>query len=859
MPGSANTIELVLSESAVDSGNNRSLVHWIVRFHCNYGVNANMTGNAYVNGVLVWDYAGNPGSMTYGNTYDLASGDIWIGHDGAGNGSASGSTHLQTNSQGYTWSFSIDGGGSCGLSHIVLPPGAPPLTANSALSSSAIRMQWNTPANNGTPIQVYVLRVWTAGHDWNSPNILSVNVGGNLYDLGGLAPNTAYSWGLQAYNGLYSGVSLGGPVTTLIAAPAATSAPTVSRTSDTSHSLSWTRGYQAAGPYASQEILRRSLVGGSWSAYSVLASVSSTATSFVDTATVANAAYSYVVRATNSAGSTLSPASSTVWTTPGAPTSASAAKDSAANIVVTWAPPSSTPGSAYLTYEVSESTDDGSTWTVLTTTALNVLTWTHSSPNAAVPHLYRVRAVNGTVGDVGSGLSSSYSVTNSVQLLTTPSAPTGLTNTPAGTADRAQPIVLTWQHNPIDSTPQTKYTLQHRAAGTSTWTTVGPVTSSVSSYTLAAGSYPTGTAIEWQVMTWGLFPAGSAYSAVSTVQISTIPGVSIAAPAPDSVIHATSVTVSWAFSDPDGDAEGAWEATLVHSGSDIEVLSGSDGATSTTFTTRLSDGGSYSVRVRVRDSRGLWSTPDTRAFTVAYPFPPTPSITSSLWNWMEGTIELTISAPPASESEVPSVHLEIWRSIDDGPYERLVSNLPPDRFTTYVDFTPTVDGKNTYVVLSVSGLPSSAQSMTTDPAATIITPQPGDGRPGIFLSAGPNFTRAARLATEITIDTSRLRERVLQSYAGRPLPVEHSGEHITETWDISGNLNLTWGVDLDNPDSPEDWIALGALEGPHLLRMPALFGGEPLYAYVSIEGPTVSRETGGNVHKVSFTATRSEG
>lgn len=853
-----NSIRIDLTETSVDAANNRSLIHWVVRFYCDYGVNANMTGNAYVAGTLVWNYAGNPGNMTSTNTYVLASGDIWVGHDGSGNGTATGTAHLQTNTTGQAWSFNKDGGGSVVMSHIVLAPGAPGINANSALSSSAIRMQWNTPANNGTAIQSYVLRVWTAGFGWADANVFNGNVVGNLYDLSGLDPNTAYSWGIQAYNGLYGGVSYGGPVSTLIAVPTATSAPTVTRTNDTSHSLGWTLGSQVAGPYASQAVLRRELVGGAWGAYSAIASLSAGAVSFVDTTTLPNRAYSYALRATNASGTATSGDSGTVWTTPAVPTNQSAAKDTSANIVVTWGAPSSAPSPGDLKYEVSESTDAGATWTVQTTTAAAALTWTHTAPNAALPHIYRIRAIGATVGEVGSGLASGYVSTNTVQLLTTPAAPTNLQNTPAGTADRAQAIVLTWQHNPLDSTAQTQYTLQHRELGSAPWTTVGPTTTAVSSYTLPANTYPTGAAIEWRVMTWGLYPTGSAYSAVATVQISSIPGVSISSPVASAVIGATSVTVSWTYSDPDGDPQGSWEATLVQGGVDLETRTGADTATSTTFVYRLANAGEYSVRVRVRDSRGLWSTPDTRSFTVLYPFPPTPEITGSTWNWLEGTVELTISAPVPVGAEVAAAHLEVWRSIDDRPYELLTTNLPPDRITTYVDFTPTVDGKNAYIIQAVSALPSVAQSLSSDPAATVITPQATDGRPGIFLSAGPSFTQVARLATEVEVTSARPLERVLRRYAGRRLPVEHSGEHVDETWQVSGNLNLRWSKSIDAPESPEEWLALSALPGPFLLRAPALFGTAPIYAYVSVgeDGPTVSRKKGGNVYAVSFTATR---
>lgn len=676
----------------------------------------------------------------------------------------------------------------------------------------------------------------------------------------GLTPNRGYALRVRANSAAGSSPWSGFTYwTQAVAIPIAPTGLTVTRTSDTSHSLAWTRGSQTQGPYASQEILRSVLVNNAWQPATVIASLSGSATSYVDTTTVANKAYSYYVRATNASGVGTSASSLTVWTTPGVPTSQSAAKDASSNIVVTWAAPASAPGPNWLKYEVSESTDGGTVWSVLTTTAAGALSYTHTAPNASVPHMYRVRAIVSTTGEVGSGLASAYAVTNTVQLLTPPNAPTNLQNTPAGTADRAQTILLTWQHNPLDSTPQTKYTLQHRLAGTTPWTTVGPTTTAVSSYTLPANTYPTGSAFEWQVMTWGLHATGSPYSAIATTQISSTPGVSISSPAEASVVGGTSLTVNWTFSDPDSDPQGSWEATLYGpDGATLETRSGATTATTTTFAYRLADATAYSVKVRVRDSRGLWSTLDTRNFTVAYPLPPTPVILGSIWDWKRATVELNISVPAPSGGQVAPIYLEVWRSIDDGPYELLVTNLPP-LTVSYLDWTPTVAGKNSYVVVAVSDLPSLAQSLTTTPEATVTTPESGDGRPAVWLSGGTNFTQVGRLATEVSVDAGRLRERVLQRYAGRPLPVEHSGEHVAETWQVEGLLNLRWSQDVDLPESPEGWLALGALAGPFLLRAPALFGGQTIYTYVSIDGPTLARQVGGNVQKVSFTATRTEG
>ena len=579
----------------------------------------------------------------------------------------------------------------------------------------------------------------------------------------------------------------------------------------------------------------------------------------VDTTTAANKSYQYQIRGTNASGSATSGDSGTVWTTPGVPTSPAAAKNAAADIVVTWAAPSGSPGPAYVKYEVSESTDGGSVWTVLTITAAGALTYTHTAPSAVLPHMYRLRAIVSPTGLVGSGLTSSPVYTNTVQLLTPPAAPTNLTSSPAGTANRAQAIVLSWTYNSLDSSPQTKFTLQHRAVGAGSWTTVGPITGApgaLSTYTLAANTYPTGNAFEWQVLTYGLHANPGPYSAVATVQISSVPGVSISSPAAGAVVATAALTVSWSFSDPDGDPQGAWEATLFENGVPVETKVGSDTATSTTFAYRLQEL-AYTVQVRVRDSRGLWSTPDTKAFTVNYPEPPTPVIAATEWDWETGTVEIEITVPAPTGGQVAVQYLEVWRSIDDGPLIRIAAELPPDTIS-YQDTTPSVDGTNLYVVQTVSALPSAAQSNPANPLATVVTPQDGDGRPGVWLSGGPGFTISARLATEVSVEAGRIRERVLRRYAGRPLPVEHSGEHVDETWQISGNLNLRWSKNIDAPESPEEWLALGALDGPFLLRSPALFGERPIYAYVSIEGPNVSRQIGGNVHAVSFTATRTE-
>lgn len=798
---------------------------------------------------------GNGSQATHSNVaYSHSSGTVtWLRTE-----SYSLARGQSVSAEGYVQGLADNSGGgarstapSVTYTYPALPPNQMSAPTVTNLATTTATFNWSAPGTNGAAVTGYVLEWQTqAGGAVGSA---TPSAGVTSYNVSGLSANTAYRVRVYATSAAGSStVSAWQNFTTPVAVPEAPGTPTISRTSDTSHSVSWTRGSQTAGPYASQEVLRRARTSGVWGAYSVVATVTASATTYVDTTTTSNSAYEYQIRATNASGTATSPASAAVWTTPGVPISQSAAKDSSGNIVVTWAAPSSAPDAASLKYEVSESTDGGSTWTVLATTAAGALSYTHTSPNAALPHTYRIRAIVDPAGLVGSGLASGYVSTNTVQLLTAPAAPTNLTSTPPGTVDRAQDVTLSWTHNPIDSTPQTKFTLQHRAVGAGSWTTVGPITSGVSSYVLAGGTYATGTAFEWRVLTYGLHADPSLYSATATVQISSAPGVSISSPAPSAVVASTSLSVSWTFSDPDGDPQGSWEATLSENGVPVETKTGANTDTSTTFAYRLLEL-AYTVQVRVRDSRGLWSSPDTRAFTVDYPEPPQPAIDQAVWNWQTGTVTLDISVPAPTGGEVDVEYLEVWRSIDDGLWTRLVGDLPPATLS-YQDTTPTVAGKNSYVVLAVSDLPSSAQSTPVD----VVTPQAADGRPGVWLSAGPGFSVVGCVRTEVVVEAARTRERVLRKYAGRSYPVPHEGEHIDETWRISGNLNLRWSKAVDAPGSPEAWLALGEAEGPFLLRAPSLFGGRTIYTYVSIDGPTVSRQPGGNVVPIAFTAVRTE-
>ena len=237
------------------------------------------------------------------------------------------------------------GGGRSSVTQVsytypALPPNQMSAPTISNLKSTTATINWSAPSTNGASVTGY--RVGYQKQDGSGHVSLDASASARSINISGLAPNTGYRARTAADSSAgTSEVSAWRNFTTPVAAPIAPGSPTVSRNSDTSHSLSWSRGSQTAGPYASQQVLRRTLANGVWGASSVIANVSATATSYVDTTTVANRAYQYQIRATNASGTATSGNSTVAWTTPGVPTNQKAAKNAAGDIVVSWAEPTS--------------------------------------------------------------------------------------------------------------------------------------------------------------------------------------------------------------------------------------------------------------------------------------------------------------------------------------------------------------------------------------------------------------------------------------------------------------------------------------------------------------------------------------
>ncbi len=617
--------------------------------------------------------------------------------------------------------------------------------------------------------------------------------------------------------------------------PAAPSNLSVSRINDNSHGVYWKDNATPAAPYTSLQVQRR-MYDGSWQNFVGIVNdgaynTSGNNRSYGDNGTVANRIYVYRIKVSNGSGEAYSSESPWVFTTPAEPTNVQAVKQASGSIVLSW---TKGPPHTEINTNIDYSINGGTTWTSLVTgLAGNVSTYTHTTPPAAANIVYRVRhtiAQSNPGNNVGIGLTSGYGQSNSVPLTAPPNPPSALS--PNGeTINSHATQTLKWQHNSVDSSSQSAYEIRYRIAGAGSWTTTGKVVSTSQQRTFVADAFDSGNDYEWQVRTWGAHADPSDWSSTATFVASTPPTVAITAPS--SILGQALVTATWSYFDAEGTAQSAWEAELLFGGVVIESRSGSGAATSMSFTTRLSDGTSYQIRVRVRDGSGLWSVWDQQTFTTDFPSPPVPSLVAS-FNDENGSAMFRVSNPSGSPAVVRN---DILRSLDGGQTWLTVTATSVNG----IGFDPTIPLGDvvSYKVVAWTDLPSSSESI-------VSFLDMSDLRDGGYWSAGNIFDYVVRVRYNLGAPVSRKfrqgsAQKTLHYFAGRELPVETTGTARSRTGEISFTT-----FSKDELDRVREMAYLPA---PHLIRLPE---GTDLYCSI---GAVSEERVNNDWYKITVTLT----
>lgn len=560
-------------------------------------------------------------------------------------------------------------------------------------------------------------------------------------------------------------IGLGGPtsVSASLSLPALHVAPgtptgvSATRVSDTQAKATWTNNGASNGDPTTNTI-RRSINDGAFDSGTSIAAGTS-----VSLSTAPNTKTVYQVSASNSAGSSaFSASSNAIFTTPAAPTGVSAAKDASGNIVVSF-----TDNVAFAEHQhvIEHGVVSGGTTTwdasPLATVAAGTTSYTHTSPNTSQVHVYRVTAKNTDTG----ALTSAAVMSNSVQLLAPPNAPT--LGTVPGFADKTVALAIGWTHNPTDTTPQTAYEFQRSTDGGTTWSTSGKTTSTTSSFTIPASTYAANAAVMVRVRTWGSATTGgsdgtgaSPFSTTKTVTFKTAPVASIVSPASGAVLTGSSLTVVLGFSQAEGATAVSATIVLKDAGTVVETVTTMTLA-GTLMATRLADGGSYSLSVTVLDSDGMTSAAVTAAFTVNYLDPTTPTVVVTYLQ-DNGFAQVDVTIPDGGGVTAPPVSVSITRTIN-GVTETVLSSWPASASLSILDTTPTINGTNTYDVVTTSADGAECVPVEVDLVAT--------EQFWAFLSHGDGFADGISFGGDLTFDATPSMNQALVMASGRKRPI----------------------------------------------------------------------------------------
>lgn len=608
------------------------------------------------------------------------------------------------------------------------------------------------------------------------------------------------------------------PLTTLYADTDVPFDVVATRVSDTQINLSWVHDSPSNGlPHSNQ--VYRSVNGG---AYVQILDIA--ASSGATVSGQANQKLQFKVSAWNPAGfSALSDPSNEVYTTPAAPDSAAAAKNSSLDIVVSF---NSNVAYSEHTHDIQHGTVSGgvTTWDagILATVASGVESYTHVAPNSGQIHVYRVRARAGSI-------SSGWVTTNSVQVLAAPNKPT--IPAMAAFADKASPLVVAWQHNSVDTSPQTAYEFEVSTTGGGAWSSSGKVASSVSSRTIAASTYTANTELTVRVRTWGSATTGgsegtgaSPWSDPRTITFKTAPTTAITEPANGGSLDDSVIRVTLDFAQAEGASFVKAQLELLEGATLLETRE-SNIRTGITMGTVGQNGITYTIRARSQDSNGLWSSWASNSFTVNY-LAPVPAVvtTSYLPDNGYGQLDVTIAAPGEGQSE--STLVTIVRILA-GVEEVIIEDYPASAALTFIDTTPTLKGENIYHVTTKTNL--GAQSTVT--ASLVI-----DECRRAFLSKGAGYSDVVAFGGNLEVSSSVSVASDTVPAAGRTKPIGLYGVETNVQLKVSSYIFENFG------STPEEIEALLLQPGKACYRDPS---GRRMFGSVkgSIDSNKVGRGT----------------
>lgn len=324
-----------------------------------------------------------------------------------------------------------------------------------------------------------------------------------------------------------------------------------------------------------------------------------------------------------------------------------------------------THGFTDFTYRVELSLDNGSTWSTLAT--VSTKSYIYNFANTPDSSLARIR-----ITPLKNGLTALPDQSDgvfTVQHNVAPSIPTNLQ--PASkTVDRTKNTQLAWQHNDTDS--QSKADIEWRVQGNPTW---NAITSNGDErfYFVAANTFPAGP-IEWRVKTYDSQLVESPWSNTAVFN-ATDPSAAPVITAPGSTVPIARPTVAWTSVNQQTYqivVEDALNATVWDSG---EVNSTNKAVT---IGTDLINGAAYTIKVRIKDGGGLFSSFSSTVVSISFTPPAEPNVDIAA---TKTGVRLTITNPTPTGTQPNVLGADIYKRFGDD-FKRIAVNIQ-DVFNDY--------------------------------------------------------------------------------------------------------------------------------------------------------------------------------
>lgn len=554
---------------------------------------------------------------------------------------------------------------------------------------------------------------------------------------------------------------------------------TLIRSTDTTHFLSWSNNFTADRLIDKFRIQRHDgLRNPNWRTVTV---VNGSIRAWTDDTTQQNTRYQWRIRAENSDGVTSWVYSAYISTRPPGAVTPTVSHKGGDNLVTVTRGGTNFNVRSIIQHQSAAAGGSWSSWaTVHTTTAIAPIgasvTFRHVDVDPTRRHRYRNRLENVTDSPTFQGNWSNESAV--IELLAPPNAPSSV-NPNGVTIDAGKDWPVSWVHNPVDSTEQTRREVRTRVNG-GDWLVAGLDTSDMF-VVLGTDRLQGGASTEIQVRTWGDHPDPSPWSAISTFYSSELPQATITSPGEDEVLDRSSVRAEWSYFDAEGTKQSQWQATLYDSFSNpLEFRSGSGASTSTSFREQLEDAKDYRIGVSVRDGDRMWSEETITEFSTDFALPPAPVFTAT-FDPDSGVVVLDIKAIPKNSVQVSAEYIQIWRGIGSDAEVLIGDGI--DKSSSFTDYLPHLVLPNYYRVVSVSALPSVASSPVVP-----VQVEERQRQGWVYFNGGTGFERVVRVRANADVQVTQGREKALRTFVGRKRPVEFSGEH--ETWEGSLSIKL---------------------------------------------------------------------